>query len=101
MRGLLLVAREAIRNAANHADPRRIEIRVKIESGEALLEVVDDGRGFTPAAEQQWNGHYGIVGMRERVEQLGGRFLLHSEPGRGTSVIARLPVGRVAAPSAS
>jgi ligand-binding sensor domain-containing protein/signal transduction histidine kinase len=94
LRGILLVAREAIRNAANHAGPRLIRIRVGLESGEARLEVMDDGRGFVPAeGAADSAGHYGIIGMRERVEQLGGSFQLRSSPGGGTAVIARVPVG--------
>jgi len=93
LRSILLVAREAIRNAANHASPRHINIRMAFEANEARLEVVDDGRGFAPAAESaESNGHYGIVGMRERVEELGGDFELRSSPGQGTAVIVRLPL---------
>lgn len=95
MRSLLLVAREAIRNAANHADPRHVKIRVDFEPDEARLEVADDGRGFNPSSQFGEQGHFGIVGMRERVEQLGGVFDVRSAPGRGTSVIARLPLGGV------
>ncbi|HEV2445974.1 MAG TPA: triple tyrosine motif-containing protein, partial [Candidatus Sulfopaludibacter sp.] len=94
LRAILLVAREAVRNAANHAAPRLIRIHAGFESGEARLEVVDDGRGFVPAdARAGCKGHYGIVGMRERVEQLGGSFVLRSSPGAGTAIIVRVPLG--------
>lgn len=100
LRGILLVAREAIRNAANHAAPRLIRIHVYFESGEARLEVMDDGHGFVPAeGTADVEGHYGIVGMRERVEQLGGSFLLRSSPGAGTAIIARVPLGGFRAPA--
>lgn len=92
-RHLLLVAREAIRNAVTHADPRQIDIRLCFELDEVRLEVTDDGRGFVPAAGgPAENGHYGIVGMRERIEQLGGSFLLRSSPGQGTRIVARVPL---------
>ena len=95
LRGILLVAREAIRNAANHACPQHIRIRMSFESGEACMEVIDDGRGFAPSPDRAGaQGHFGILGMRERIEQLGGSFLLNSSPGRGTSVVARLPLAR-------
>jgi len=61
------------------------------EPAEVRLEVNDDGRGFT-AEKARENVHYGIVGMRERVEQSGGTFQLVSAPGKGTRVIARLPL---------
>jgi signal transduction histidine kinase len=93
LRTILLIAREAIRNAANHAAPRQIRLHVSFEAGEIRLEVVDNGRGFSTSTEfAERKGHYGIVGMRERVEQLGGEFRLQSTPGSGTSVVARLPV---------
>jgi len=90
-RNLLLVAREAIRNAVSHGGPREITVKLAFEPSEVRLEVCDDGSGFAPEAARE-NGHYGIVGMRERVEQLGGMFNLRSSPGHGTTVIACLPV---------
>jgi signal transduction histidine kinase len=93
VRSLFLVAREAVRNAVTHSASRQISIRLCFDAAEVRLEVVDDGRGFTPPGrELEARGHYGILGMRERVEQLGGKFLLHSSPGSGTVVVARLPL---------
>jgi signal transduction histidine kinase len=93
VRSLFLVAREAVRNAVTHSASRQIGIRLCFDAAEIRLEVVDDGRGFTPPSrEMEARGHYGILGMRERVEQLGGKFLLHSSPGSGTSVVVRLPL---------
>jgi len=95
IRSLLLVAREAIRNASAHGNPRKIRIRLSFEPNEVRLEVIDDGRGFAPDADALVvNRHYGILGMRERVEQLGGIFSLNSRPGQGAAVVARLPLGR-------
>jgi signal transduction histidine kinase/ligand-binding sensor domain-containing protein len=90
-RNLLLVAREAIRNAVLHAQARQIEVALRFEPAEVRLDVIDDGRGFTPEPARE-DVHYGIVGMRERVEQSGGTFQLESSPGRGTRVIARVPL---------
>jgi len=95
IRSLLLVAREAIRNAAAHGNPRKILIRLSFEPSEIRLEVIDDGRGFSPDADAVIiNRHFGILGMRERIEQLGGIFALNSRPGQGATVVARLPLGR-------
>jgi len=97
-RTFLLVAREALRNAVVHAKPKRIAVQIQIESGEALLEVSDDGLGFS--AERDENGqhrHFGIVGMRERIERLGGVLSIVSHPGAGTCVVARVPLGGLAA----
>ena len=90
-RNLLLVAREAIRNAVMHARPGEINVLLRYEPAEVSLEVSDNGRGFAPEAARE-NGHYGIVGMKERVEQSGGTFQLRSGVGQGTRVTARLPL---------
>ena len=92
-RNLLLVAREAIRNAVLHAQAKQIQVALCYDPAEVRLEVVDDGRGFTPEPARE-DVHYGIVGMRERVEQSGGTFQLVSSPGHGTRVIARVPILR-------
>jgi signal transduction histidine kinase len=93
VRSLFLVAREAARNAVTHSASRQITIRLCFDAAEVRLEVIDDGRGFTPpGGDWEACGHYGILGMRERMEQLGGRFLLQSSPGSGTVVVARLPL---------
>jgi signal transduction histidine kinase len=91
-RSLLLVAREAMRNALAHAAPSRVEVRLTALNNELRLEVSDDGCGFdTKLAEAAENGHYGIAGMRERMAQLGGRLEVISSPGRGTRVVAVAP----------
>ena len=92
-RNLLLVAREAIRNAVAHADPSHIEVHLSFAGARLQLEIRDDGCGFAadclPLAATD---HFGITGMRERVEQMGGSFTLRSSPGEGTSAIAVLPL---------
>jgi ligand-binding sensor domain-containing protein/signal transduction histidine kinase len=95
-RTLLLVGREALRNAVSHAQPTRIAVRITFHSSEVGLEVRDDGPGFDPASNASGeNGHFGIIGMRERVEQLGGWFRLESSPAAGTMVAARIPLVRL------
>lgn len=90
---LLLVAREAARNALEHGRPENVLIRLSFTKNKLSLEVTDNGCGFdasTVLAGQ--NGHYGIVGMKERIEQAGGRFELTSESGKGTRVMAIVPL---------
>jgi signal transduction histidine kinase/ligand-binding sensor domain-containing protein len=89
---LLLVGREALRNAMFHGRPTRVAVRFVFRPGEIRLEIQDDGEGFDPASSRPDNGHYGIVGMRERVEQAGGSFTIRSQPGNGTLVVAELPI---------
>jgi len=104
-RTLLLVGREALRNAVAHGHPSRIAVRVAFRALDVELEVKDDGVGFDPgvfnpgvfnpgAAASGGDGHFGILGMRERVEQLGGSLTLNGAPGNGMTVIARIPLGR-------
>ena len=94
-RTLLLVGREALRNAVAHGHPSRIAVKVAFRALDVELEVKDNGVGFDPVATAAGgNGHFGILGMRERVEQLGGSLTLNGAPGNGMTVIARIPVGR-------
>jgi signal transduction histidine kinase len=91
-RTLLLVGREALRNSVSHGNPTRISVRIAFESAQVRMEVRDDGKGFDlDLAVLESKGHFGIIGMRERVEQLSGTFALQSFPGEGTVVTASLP----------
>jgi ligand-binding sensor domain-containing protein/signal transduction histidine kinase len=92
---ILLVGREALRNAVTHGSPARIVVRISFETAGVRMEVSDDGKGFDPGdATPESETHFGILGMRERVEQHGGEFLLRSRPAEGTSVVAWLPSPR-------
>jgi signal transduction histidine kinase len=90
---LLLVAQEAMHNALSHADCGQIEVTATFEPqrGAVDVAVVDDGRGFmVDEAAGPNQGHFGLTGMRERIERLGGSFTIHSQPGHGTTVRARV-----------
>ncbi len=82
------VAQEALNNAARHAQAHAIEIAVRQEPHRILLTVSDDGRGFT------MNGvrGFGLLGIEERVNHLGGVFSIQSQPGRGTELSIALPL---------
>jgi len=91
---LLLVAREAARNSLAHANPRNVLIRLSLATDQLCLEVTDDGCGFDAESDfSSQKKHYGIVGMRERIEQLGGDFRVLSRMNEGTRVIATIPLG--------
>lgn len=92
-RTLLLVGREALRNAVTHGHPGHILVRVEFRALDVELVVKDNGVGFDPEnVASDSEGHFGILGMRERVEQLGGSLTLSRN--QGMTVIARIPVGR-------
>ena len=90
---LLLFAQEAINNALKHADAKKIMLDVDFDPalGTIDLSVRDDGSGFTPGTEAgPEQGHFGLTGMRERIERLGGTFTVDTAPGRGTTIHAKV-----------
>lgn len=89
---LLLVVQEAIHNAIRHGRPTRIDVASDFgNDGELTLTVRDDGAGFLPGTEVgPGQGHFGLVGMRERVERLGGTIEIESAPGAGTTITAHV-----------
>jgi signal transduction histidine kinase len=89
---LLRIGEEAVLNACRHADADGIRMTLEYASSVVTLTVADDGKGFDPAAvSANGNGHYGLVSMRERAEDVGGRLDVRSG-GAGTEVVATLPL---------
>ncbi|MDP3850400.1 MAG: sensor histidine kinase [Luteolibacter sp.] len=92
---LLLVAQEALHNALKHAAPRTVtlELRSLPHPDRISLTVRDDGSGFNPGTQQTAaDGHFGLLGMRERMDRLSGSFHIQSAPGQGTTVHAEIPL---------
>lgn len=81
---LYRIAYEALTNAVRHASPRRIVISLWLRPPAFRLVVQDDGQGFNP--QRTPPGHWGLVGMKERAEQLGAVFHLETAPGKGTRI---------------
>lgn len=95
---VLLVAREAVRNARDHASASTVTVRFVYDAAVLRCSVTDDGAGFVEpvaktirAAERR--GHFGVRGMRERIEELGGCLQVVSKPGEGTTVAWEVPSG--------
>jgi signal transduction histidine kinase len=82
------VVQEALQNSARHSGASHVRIGLQKAARTVSLQVEDDGKGF---AVSRGRG-LGLLGMEERVAQLGGRFRVQSEAGRGTTVTAELPV---------
>jgi ligand-binding sensor domain-containing protein/signal transduction histidine kinase len=96
-RSLLMIIREALQNALRHAAPRTLSVRLSFDRSGLQVEVEDDGCGFDPSVIHSSNGrHYGLIGMRERAEKLGGEFRLTSSPGEGTQVRLIIPLAKSA-----
>jgi two-component system, NarL family, sensor histidine kinase DevS len=83
------LVQEALTNVVKHARAEHVELAVSSEGGVLSIEVTDDGVGFDSALKP---AGFGLVGIRERVELIGGRVDISSAPGRGTTLRARLPL---------
>jgi signal transduction histidine kinase len=95
---VLMVAREALYNSVRHGHPRRVDVSVSFDESSCSVEVRDDGLGFDPVAlASTSSGHYGLIGMKERVERMGGTFVLKSQAGEGTGLMIRVPRKGIAA----
>lgn len=81
---LRAIITEAIRNSIEHADAASLRIDGEVDRDRGKIIVSDDGRGFDPADVPK--GHFGVIGMRERAEQLGGTLMIDSAPGQGCRV---------------
>jgi signal transduction histidine kinase len=86
---LLRIAREAVANAVRHGHARTVSVELLDLEG-VRLRITDDGDGFDPSAPRSSHS-FGLTGMRERSESLGGEFSVSSTPGSGTTVEVRLP----------
>jgi two-component system, NarL family, sensor kinase len=107
-------AQEALQNAAKHAGAHSVRVRLFPQRDKMVLEVADDGAGFDPVAAEagragpgpaggDWHRGggptgFGLAGMRERAELLGGRLDVSSAPGRGTTVRLTVPLSPAAQP---
>lgn len=92
--GLLFVAaNELLANVVTHARPSSIELRLRQEDGELVLDVNDNGLGFDPTvpAGRLADGHIGLASQRVRIEAIGGRLKIDSSPGAGTRAEIRVP----------
>lgn len=89
------VFQEGFTNVLRHADASEVTLTISIKNRHALGDLVDNGKGFDLQHPTGGNGRtsgLGLVGMRERVEQCQGEFLIESQPGKGTRIFIRLPL---------
>ncbi len=83
------LVQEALTNVVKHASASRVEVNAREEDGRIEIAVRDDGEGFDPTSS---TGGRGLIGMRERIELLGGRIEVSSTPGDGTEIAATVPL---------
>ena len=94
---LLRTVQEALENVRKHADARRVSVTLSFVDDEVIIDVQDDGRGFAATRPQEnRDGElldgYGLVSMRRRVQNLGGRLIVESAPGEGTTLMVSIPL---------
>jgi signal transduction histidine kinase len=82
------VVQEALNNISKHAEAQTVRITVSVDHREILLSVQDDGKGFDASKQRG----LGLIGIQERVANLGGRVEVESQPGRGTLLAVTLPI---------
>jgi two-component system sensor histidine kinase UhpB len=87
---LFRIAQEALNNVAKHAGAKLVRIGLSLEGEEVNLTIADDGSGFD--VTQAPRGRWGMSTMRERAEAAGGRFMVDSVPGKGTTVRVAVPL---------
>ena len=93
-RAVIRIVGEALRNVAQHANAKSATVSLSYGLSSVAVTVADDGTGFDgPAVSEtaEANGHFGLVGMRERAEAVSGTLAVQSAPGTGTMVIATIP----------
>lgn len=84
------VVQESMRNARRHGAPSNIRVHASLQDGGLQLAIADDGRGFDPGSVQ--DAGLGLLSMKERVSELGGELDIQSSPGKGTDIVAWIPL---------
>jgi signal transduction histidine kinase len=90
---LYRVAQEALTNVARHARATRVDVSIQRQANAVCMQIQDNGESFDVerALHSKKAGRLGLLGMRERMEMLGGCFEIKSSPGKGTAIKVRLP----------
>jgi signal transduction histidine kinase len=86
---ILRIGQEVLTNVFRHAKASKVDVLLAFEDKQVRLNIHDDGRGFNPAEKSEG---FGLQGMSERVEKMGGQFSIQSANGAGTAVCVVLPL---------
>ena len=89
---VLRVIGEALSNVARHARARHVSVEARVVEKWLEVLVQDDGQGFDPESSELHSGHYGLLGLQERAQLVGGSLLLSSAKGAGTTLRFRVPL---------
>jgi signal transduction histidine kinase len=92
---LLRIGQEAITNTVKHSGANWTKIQLEFGARDVVLEIKDNGKGFTPEnCAGPDEGHFGLLGISERVKRFGGQIIITSAPGKGTTIRVELPVAQ-------
>jgi len=89
---LLKIVSEGLTNIAKHAQADQAWLRLTGNKSHLVLEIEDDGQGFVSESGHENDGHYGLLGIRERVSLLGGEFSMDSQLQQGTCLLIQIPL---------
>jgi signal transduction histidine kinase len=92
---LFRVAQEGVNNIIHHSQAKNVFISMGAQENEVYLRIQDDGHGFNPAQisnESMDMQHWGLIGIQERIELVGGRMSIFSSPERGTTLQVNAPL---------
>ncbi len=95
---LYRIVQEALRNIAKHARAQNVSVTLAFDAHEVVATIEDDGVGFVAPTEPTAYaraGHFGLMGMQERAQLFGGNVYVKSEPGKGTKVVAFVPISAI------
>lgn len=88
---MLPVITEAFANIARHARATKADMQAEVLGSEIMLKISDNGIGFDPSTVPN-TGHYGLIGMKERLNMVRGNLLIESDSGSGTLLTIRIPL---------
>ncbi len=95
------IVQEAIANTVRHAAAHSVRVRCTYGTTRVRVSIKDDGKGFVVDPDfRAYGGHWGLLGMRERANQVGARLLVRSSPGQGTEIILLIPYAGQTPPEA-
>jgi len=91
---LYRVAQEALTNVGRHSQATRADVKIQELAGAVCMGISDNGRGFQEpsALHSKQKNRLGLLGMKERLEMLGGNFTIQTAPGKGTTILAQIPL---------
>jgi signal transduction histidine kinase len=88
---IVRICQEALRNVVRHSNGRHVTVTLADQRACLRVTIADDGQGFSVDPNFVPNGHFGLIGMRERAAQAGGELAFRSAQGRGTAVVLTVP----------